>query len=59
MNQYAKRNISAKKFFRYNHQKYKNRKPDGKPDSGPKYEFACIEIFPKLDPGKNTETFDS
>ena len=36
MNQDVITNILALKFFRYNHQKYKNQKPDRKPDPGSK-----------------------
>ena len=39
MNDYVITNSSALKFFRFDNQKYKNRKPDRKPDPGPEKNF--------------------
>ena len=39
INVYVNTNTPASKFFRFDNQKYKNRKPDRKPDSGPEIFF--------------------
>ena len=39
MNVYVNTNSPALKFFRFDNQKYKNRKPDRKPDPGPENFF--------------------
>ena len=39
MNDYVNTNSPALKIFRFDNQKYKNRKPDRKPDSGPEKFF--------------------
>ena len=39
MNPFVKRNLPVQKNFRYDHPKYKNRKPDRKPDPGPTGNF--------------------
>ena len=51
MNWYITNNSITLDFFQYNHQKYKNRKPDRKPDTGPRAnepvyqkKFAYIKI---------------